>query len=128
MRIKYEKAKDVEKMIQYLVLKYEELSYINPYRVLAVRSWGSKARAYARIWEMPQAWKVALEIDTFYVIEVLSENFDNLDYEKKEKIIMHELLHIPKTFSGALLPHIYGKDKKHIDERVDEIWKNATTK
>ncbi len=120
--VKYEKAKDIEKMIEYLVRKYDALSYIDPYRVLAVRSRGSKAKAYARIWEMPRAWKVALDLDTYYVVEVLSEHFDDLPFEKKEKIIMHELLHIPKTFSGALLPHVYGKDRKHIDDRVDEIY------
>lgn len=86
-----------------------------------MRSYGSKAKAYARIWAFPKIWQKALDIGTFYVIEVLSENFDKLSEDKKEQVLIHELLHIPKTFSGALLDH--NNPYKPINQkRVFRIW------
>ncbi|MCX8205784.1 MAG: putative metallopeptidase [Candidatus Micrarchaeota archaeon] len=122
-KVRYEKAPDVDRIVQAVMARFAgKLAHINQFRVLCVRSYGSQARAYARIWSMPQVWKTALEIDAFYVIEVLHEHFDKLPAEQKERTILHELLHIPKTFSGALLPHVYGKDGLHIEEMVKEIY------
>ncbi len=118
--MKFEQAPDVKAMADE-ILPFLELPHVNSYRLIFMRSSGSKARAYARIWSMPQIWQVALEIKAYYVIEVLSEYFDKLDEEKKEKVLIHELLHIPKTFSGALVPHTcFGK--KINEKRVNEIY------
>lgn len=107
----------VNKIIQVL-----NLDYINSLRIICMRSKGSKANAYARIWNLPQIWQKALDIRTYYIIEVLSENFDNLPEREKDKVLIHELIHIPKTFSGALRPHAYFDYK--IDEKtVDEFYK-----
>ena len=47
-------------------------------KLLAIRSYGSKSRAIARIWAFPTIWQEALGIKPHYVIEVLSEKFDKL--------------------------------------------------
>jgi predicted metallopeptidase len=99
-----EPAPDVERVVKDLV---DVLSYghINEFRLICMRSSNATANAYARIWNLPDIWQKALNVGTFYIIEVLSQHYDSLSQEKKEKVIIHELLHIPKTFSGALRPH-----------------------
>jgi predicted metallopeptidase len=92
-----------------------------------MRSTGATARAYARIWSFPKIWQVALEISTFYVIEVLSQHFDKLPQDKKEQTLMHELLHIPKTFSGALLDHHHPSAPVN-QKRTMELWKEYKRK
>ncbi len=117
--MKYEKAEDVQAMIRRLAsVLFPKYNYE---RILAIRSYGSKASVYARIWSMPKVWQVALDIKPFYVIEVISEYFDELDEEEKEKVIIHELLHIPSTFSGALLPHKF-KSKRIDDRTVNRLY------
>lgn len=119
-QVRYEKAPDIERIMLRVMGRFRDrLPHVDTFRVLCVRSRGSTANAYARIWAMPKAWQVALDISAFYVMEVISEKFDALPESEKEKTILHELLHIPRTFSGALLPHVYGKGKLHIDEMVD---------
>jgi len=81
------------------------LAHVDQFRVICMRSKGSTANAYARIWNLPKIWQKALGVKTYYIIEVISEKFDPLEEDEQEKIIIHELLHIPKTFSGALVPH-----------------------
>lgn len=41
----------------------------------------------------------------FYLIEVISEKFDRLPESEKTKTIIHELMHIPKTFGGGFIHH-----------------------
>ena len=74
-------------------------------RIICFRSFGSKSKAQARIWSFPKIWQMALKVHSHYSIEVISEKFDKLDKESQDKILIHELLHIPKNFSGALLHH-----------------------
>lgn len=102
--MKVEKAGDIQEKIDH-ILDILELQHIINARILCMRSFEAKARAYARIWSLPKIWRTALEINPFYIIEVLSENFDHLPQEEQIKILIHELLHIPKKFSGGLVPH-----------------------
>ena len=99
-----EMAPDVEKMVNEII-SVLDYGHINEYRLFCMRSKNATANAYARIWNLPDIWQKALGVGTFYIIEVLTQHFDKLPQEEKEKVIIHELLHIPKTFSGALRPH-----------------------
>ncbi|HVF69226.1 MAG TPA: putative metallopeptidase [Xanthomonadales bacterium] len=102
--MEWENAKDVEKDLT-RVLKTIDLPYIDEKRVHCYRTTGSKTRAYARTWAFPKIFQRVLGVEPAYVIEVLSKHYDKLDHDAKMKVLIHELLHIPKNFSGALVPH-----------------------
>lgn len=113
-----EMAPDVQEMMEDVAYRLD-LKHVKPWRIVCMRSRGSKARALARIWSLPSIWQKALRVEPHYVLEVLSEKYDALDPEEKEKTIIHELMHVPKTFSGSLVPHLcFGKriDRKTVDE------------
>lgn len=128
--MKTEKADDVFEKIREIVLKLE-LGHINPERIKCFRSFGSTSNAHARIYSMPKIWQKALGIEPCYVIEVLSEKWDKMDEGEKERTLIHELMHIPNNFSGALLSHKAvhfdgkgGHKTRRIDSRlVNKLWK-----
>ena len=104
-RVKYAPAPDVCRAVRIIVSGLEEFGYIDLSRVHCVRSWGSRSLAIARIYGLPRAWIVALGVNPGYVIEVISERFDPLPGREKVAVLIHELLHIPRSFSGGLRPH-----------------------
>lgn len=100
----WQKAPDIQKRVTALIKKLK-LDYISPERIFCFRGYGSKSRAQARIWALAKVWQKALNTPPSYVIEVIAEKFDRYPEQKQTEILVHELLHIPKTFSGALRPH-----------------------
>ncbi|NNF07974.1 MAG: hypothetical protein HKN21_14520 [Candidatus Eisenbacteria bacterium] len=103
-RFRTEPAEELRPLMVDLI-RVLEFDYIDPDRVHLRRSWGSTSNAYARIWELPALWSEVLEVQPQYIIEVLSQYFDKLTPAEQTEILIHELLHIPKTFSGALRNH-----------------------
>jgi len=120
--MKFDRAHDIQVKVN-RILFVLDLPHIDRTRVVCMRSQGSKSNAIARIWSMPRIWQQALGIKSHYVIEVISEKFDRLNEEEQERTLIHEIMHIPKTFSGALVPHkCFGKI---IDDRaVEKIYKD----
>ncbi|MCL5090830.1 MAG: metallopeptidase [Patescibacteria group bacterium] len=112
-------APDLNREISRLVVGLG-FSHVRSENIVCFRSYGSKSRAIARIWSLPKIWQIALEKEAHYCIEVVTERFERLSVEEKEKVLIHELLHIPKNFSGALLPH--RQRKKRIDMRTVNKW------
>lgn len=105
---------ELEKRISNLIISCN-FTYINPERVYCYVSTGAKTRAYARIWGLGRIFQQALKIEPAYVIEVISEKFNRLTHEQQEMVLIHELLHIPKSFSGALVPH---RHKGGVNDKV----------
>ncbi len=127
-KLEWEKAQEVKKEIVQII-KILGLDYIDPKRIFCYRTYGSKSRSYARIWTFPKIFQSALNLEPSYVIEVLSKYYDNLDEDRKKQVLIHELLHIPKNFSGALLPH-RGRNRKLENEviKLFREYKNITQK
>ncbi|MBI2103734.1 hypothetical protein HYT59_01875, partial [Candidatus Woesebacteria bacterium] len=98
------------------------LSWIETSRIYSFRSYHSSTRAYARIWGLSRIFQLALEVKPAYVIEVISEKFDRLDQKEQDKVLIHELVHIPKTFSGSLAPHIRRRrGRPGFEDRVRDL-------
>lgn len=110
--MKWLPAPDVDKRIKE-ILKHIDMPHVIPHRLIIFRSTGSTGRAIARIWSLPTVWQLALSINPQYVIEVISEKFDRQSSEDQDRTLIHELMHIPKTFSGALVSH------RHHGHRID---------
>lgn len=118
--MKWQRDVSVQKELRKLVRNLS-LAHIESNHVHAFRTYGSKARAYARIWAFPKIFQEVLNVQPAYVIEVLSEKFDKLSDDNKTKVLIHELLHIPKNFSGSLLPHkTHGR---RIGKEVERLYK-----
>lgn len=117
----FEKAPDIQKRIIFLARKLF-LEHIEPEKVIGFRSFGSKSRAQARIWSFPKIWQKALGLSPYYCVEVLAEKFDRLSIDEQTKVLIHELLHIPKNFSGALLPH-RGRGRQIDRREVERLFK-----
>lgn len=121
----WETADDIRDDIQHL-LTVIDMPHIRMDRIFCYRTRGSKARAYARTWAFPKIFQDALDVQPAYVIEVLAKYYDNLDEDKKKKVLIHELLHIPKNFSGALVPH--QTKHQHIGKAVNQLFKEYKKK
>lgn len=80
-------------------------SHVDPSRIFCVRGYGSTSEAWARIWGLPSLWQQVLEIGPAYVVEIIEPEFGRLPEDEQDRILIHELLHIPRTFSGAIRPH-----------------------
>lgn len=125
--INYFKAPDVEQSARNII-NVLNLSYIDPDRLAFYRSTGSKAkRVQARIHGLGRIWFDALNVKPRYVIEVISEEFDKLGPSEREKVIIHELMHIPAGFSGGFVPH-HGKINKRTVAAMHKSYSEASRK
>jgi predicted metallopeptidase len=116
MPIKYEEALDVKRLADEIAQALD-FFHVVPQFVFCVRSMGSESkRTIARIHGLGKIWQEVLNLPSAYVIEVISERYDKLSEIDKEKTIIHELLHIPKGFSGGFRPH-----RGYIDRRTVEL-------
>lgn len=123
--MEWQKALDIQKEVR-RIIKILSLLHVKPSRVFCYRTLGSKSRSYARIWSFPKVFQKALSIEPAYVIEVLSKHFDKLSPDEQKKVLIHELLHIPKNFSGALLPH-RGRGR-HLGKMVNKLFEEYKKK
>jgi len=119
--VEWNNAPDIKKRVSTMVSNIG-LDWIKKGRVYCFRSRNSKTRAYARIWGLSRIFQLAMDIKPAYVLEVISERFDKLNKNEQDKVLLHELAHIPKTFSGSLLPHIK-KGKFKFEDKVHELIK-----
>ena len=115
-------APDIQSQLN-IIINRLDLPHIDPQRIVCFRSHGSTSRARARIWSLPRIWQTALKVSAHYCIEILSEKFDHLKADDQNRVLIHELMHIPKNFSGALLPH-RGRGKGINHRTVEQLFRD----
>lgn len=114
MTIRYYDAPDMKKLADTIIMELK-FTHINPKHVYCFRSRGSKSkRTIARIHSLEKLWQKALKTHARYLIEIIAERYDKLSQTEQEKVLIHELLHIPKNFSGGFRPHKGYINKKTI--------------
>lgn len=102
--MKYEYAPDIQERLKEVVSTLG-LSHIDVNRLECVRSFGSSSRrTIARCHALGKLMQKAMKTPAFYAIEFL-ELFDKMKKEDQDKVIIHELMHIPKTFGGGFRQH-----------------------
>ena len=104
MNIVWQEDKKLKRQLK-KTIKEAGVSWVKTSRIFTYRSENAKTRAYARIWGLSRIWQKALKEDPAYILEVISEKYDKLSDHEKSKVLLHEVAHIPKNFSGALVPH-----------------------
>ncbi len=118
MGIKYELADDIMKRL-YDISKTLGMEHVRLSGVYAIRSRGSGSRrTLARCHALSKIWQLALGINAVYLIEVISERFDRMPREEQDKVLIHELMHIPLSFGGGFKHHDFVNDRN-----VEKIYK-----
>jgi predicted metallopeptidase len=103
--IKYELAEDIMKRLLDIT-RVLGMEHVRLSGVYAIRSHGSgSARTIARCHALSKIWQLALKIDAVYLIEVISEKFDRMSLAEQDKVLIHELMHIPLSFGGGFKHH-----------------------
>jgi predicted metallopeptidase len=104
MPIKYEIAEDLQiRMNEIAKLLFPHVKIED---AICLRSFGSSSRGtIARCHALGKAMQLALGRKGFYAIEVISKRFDKMSFEEQDKVLIHELMHIPKTFGGGFIHH-----------------------
>ncbi|MDE2025905.1 MAG: metallopeptidase [Patescibacteria group bacterium] len=125
VKLDWTEAPEVKQDIEH-ILQTLEFSHIDAAKISCYRTQGSTSRSYARIWSFPKIFQQALHIQPHYVIEVLSTYYDRLDRDEQIGVLIHELLHIPKNFSGALLAH--RQNGRHLDSIAKKLLKEYKDK
>lgn len=128
MPIEYFEAPDVKGLVDEIIDSLD-FFHVVPQFVFCVRSIGSKSRrTTARIHGLGRVWLEVLHIPPSYIIEVISERYDKLSEDEKEKTLIHELLHIPKGFSGGFRPHRGYIDSKTVERLYKKLQRQRVSK
>ncbi len=108
--MRYEDAPDLQERMGDIALTLG-MNHIDLARVRCLRSFGSSSRRIlARCHALGKVMQKAMKVNAFYTIEFL-ERFDRLSRKEQDKVIIHELMHIPKSFGGGFRQHDFVCDR-----------------
>ncbi len=123
MPIKYETAEDIMARLVDIATAIN-MVHVRFSGVYAFRSRGSGSRGtIARCHALSKIWQKALGIKAVYIIEVISERFDKMSREDQDRVLINELMHIPKSFGGGFIHHNMVNDSNV--EKLYRVYKNS---
>ena len=97
--VRYEEALDLKIRAKEIADKLN-LKHLDFERIFFYR-YSCKTRTIAKVIGFPKALRLPFpEIEPYYVIVVNEHNFSRLNKREQDQTLLHELLHIPKNFSG----------------------------
>jgi predicted metallopeptidase len=121
--IEYHPAEDIDLRVKEILRKLK-FTHIDGTRLICLRSEGSGSRrVIARCHGISRIMQMALHQKPHYVIEVLSERFDQLSKEDQTKVLIHEILHIPHSFGGGFRAHRPFVTEARVQRAYDEFIK-----
>lgn len=125
--IKYEFAPDIQQRISE-ILEKTGLKHVDMSRVFCIRSHGSSApNIIARCHALGKIWQKVLDCRAAYIVEVISEKFDKLPKDEQTRTLIHEVMHIPKTFGGGFKHHDF-VTRRNIEKIYREFLGNSKDK
>lgn len=108
--MKYEFAEDLQNKTADIAAVL--FPHVDMTRTKCFRSYGSSSDGtIARCHALGKLLQEAIGIRAVYALEFISERFDKLNPEEQIKVIIHELMHIPKTFGGGFRHHDFVCEK-----------------
>ena len=130
MGIKYFDAPDILLIVKDL-RETMRMDHVLMDSLVVMRSHGSSSRGtIARCHALNKIMQQALgrKGRGFYVLEFISERYDKLSDDEKIKVVIHEMLHIPKSLGGGFIHHNM-VNHKNIDKFFKEYksLKNSTS-
>ena len=124
-RVGYSRDADLERRIGDIVSAMG-WHYIDTNRLVVIRSTGTKSRRIlARCHALSRIFQEALGVDAHYIVEILSENFDQLSPEEQTRTLIHELMHIPRSFAGGFRHHRPYVTRRTVESNFREYLKRT---
>ena len=115
--IEYYPAPDIKERVGEII-ELLRFDHCKPDNIYCVRSRGSQARrTIARIHGLGRIWQLAMCIEATYIIEVISEQFDPMSRDGQDRVLVHELMHVPHGFQGGFRHH-----KDYVTRENVDIW------
>ncbi len=106
----YSDAEDLQERMDEII-RVLSMEHIKLGRVKCIRSKGSSTkRTLARCHALGKVMQHGMRQGAFYTIEFL-EPFEKLSKKEQDKVIIHELMHIPKSFGGGFRHHDFVCDR-----------------
>lgn len=119
--MKYEFSPEIQKIAEEISVML--FPYIKIENIKCFRGYGSSSkRTIARCHALGKLMQLTVGVKAHYALEFL-ERYDKLSEEDKIKTIIHELMHIPKTFGGGFRQHDWVCEKN-----VDKFYKEYKEK
>ena len=126
MAIKYEIADDIMVRV-YDIAKTLGMEHVKLSGIYAIRSRGGGSRGtLAGCHALGKIWQKALGINAVYIIEIIEERFSKMSRDEQDKVLIHELMHIPLSFGGGFKHHdfVTSRNVEKIHRRYLELKKH----